>query len=152
MVETSVVSPLFNTFSMPAKVKSPGSIEASINAVYGARAMSKAIENIDFENPIIMAKMQLRTKSCHGFSDSVIGPPNARNNCQIVIRNKTAHAVYCKIVNALVINGKYCSIAVMSVPSAFKKIPDVESIKLETTLASQSATPSKIQSNILPTR
>jgi hypothetical protein len=46
MVDTSVVKPFVKTCSTPAKVKLPGSIVASMRAVYGARAMSSAKRNM----------------------------------------------------------------------------------------------------------
>ena len=46
MVETSVDNPFCSTCSTPANVKPPGSIVASISAVYGARAMSSANRNM----------------------------------------------------------------------------------------------------------
>lgn len=46
IVETIVLKPFVRTCSTPANVKLPGSIVASIRAVYGARAMSSASRNI----------------------------------------------------------------------------------------------------------
>ena len=65
--------------------------------------------------------------------------------------NNSAHAVYCIMVKAMVTKGKYSSIAVMSVPSALRKMPETASMMLVTMLAIQLAMPSKIQSNIVLT-
>jgi hypothetical protein len=67
------------------------------------------------------------------------------------MRNSNAHAVYCITVNAIVTNGKYSSIAVISVPRASRKIDEIASIMLVTTLASQFAMPSNIQSKMVTT-
>ena len=89
--------------------------------------------------------MALRTSSCHGFSASVTGPPNTRNSCQTVMRNSSAHAEYWKMENASVTKGKYCSMAVISVPKASKKIPETASMMLVTMDATQFTMLSKIQ-------
>ena len=47
--------------------------------------------------------------------------------------------------NASVTNGKYCSIAVISVPKAFKKMPETASMMLVTMDATQFTMLSKIQ-------
>lgn len=47
--------------------------------------------------------------------------------------------------NASVTNGKYCSIAVISVPKAFKKMPETASMMLVTMDATQFTILSKIQ-------
>lgn len=150
-IATNVTIPLVSACSIPANVKSPGFMLESINAVYGARTISNTIENIGWAYPMRNANKMLRANKCHGFSASVIGPPNTRNNCQMVIRNRMHHAVYCMMVKAFVINGKYSSIATMSVPRAFKKIPDIVSIIDVTMLAIQLTIPSKIQSRIILT-
>ena len=90
----------------------------SMSAVYGAVAIFNVNRKIGFAYPIRKANNALLPSSTHGFSASVTGPPNTRNNCQTVIRNSSAHAVYCITVKALDTNGKYSSIAVISVPSA----------------------------------
>ena len=147
-IATSVVNPLDSACSTPANVKSPGFMDASIRAVYGARAMSSANSNIGLANPIIKAKIELLTKRCHGFSASVIGPPKALNSCHTVIRKSNAHAVYCMIENAIVMNGKYSSIVDMLVPSALMNMPETASIICVIIEAIQLAIPSKIQSKI----
>ena len=53
------------------------------------------------------------------------------------------------MVNAFVTNGKYSSIAVISVPSALRKRPDTASITCETILLTQVTIPSNIQSSII---
>ena len=144
----SVTTPFVSTFEIPAKVKSPGFMLASISAVYGARAISNAIIKIGLAYAMRIAKSALLITKCHGFSASVIGPPNALNSCQTVIRNRMHQAAYCIISKALVTKGKYCSIANISVPSAFKNIPDTASIIDVMMLAIQFTIPSKIQSRI----
>jgi hypothetical protein len=124
---------------------------ASINAVYGARAISRVILKMGLANPIMIANNVLLASRCHGFSASVIGPPNVRKSCHIVMRNNNAHAVYCMIEKAIVINGKYSSIAVISVPRALRKIPDMASMSDVMMLAVQFTMPSKIQSKIVIT-
>lgn len=92
--EIKVTSPFDSDCSMPAKVKSPGSMLASIRAVYGARAISSTNKKMGFAYPIRIAKMELRAIRCQGFSASVIGPPNTRNSCHTVIMNINAQAKY----------------------------------------------------------
>ena len=91
--------------------------------------------------------MALRAKRIKGFSASVIGPPNTRNSCHTNMRKRIAHAVYCMALKALVTKGKYSSIAVISVPSAFKNSPDTASISFVAALLIQVTIPSKIQSS-----
>ena len=111
--------------------------------------MSSVIMKIGFAYPMSSAKMALRATSCQGFSASVIGPPNTRNSCQTVIKNSTAHAVYCMMSKAAVMKGKYSSIAVMSAPRAPRKMPDTASMICEAMLDIQVTMPSKIQSKII---
>ena len=66
-----------------------------------------------------------------------MGPPKTRNSCHAVIRNRIAHAVYCMMLNALVTNGKYSSITVISVPKVSRNIPEIESITCATMLLIQ---------------
>ena len=66
--------------------------EANIFASQASLPDDTILEYID------VYKRQMRV---HGFSASVIGPPKTRNNCQTVIRNKSAQAVYCITVNAV---------------------------------------------------
>ena len=148
MVAISVVSPFINIASTPAKVKSSAVIWISIRAVYGAVAMSRHIENIGFEYPISNANNALLPINVHGFSASVTGPPNIRNNCQTVMRKSSAQAVYCITVKALLTKGKYSSMAVMSVPSACRNIPETASIRSVTTELTHVIIPSNIQSSI----
>jgi hypothetical protein len=97
-MDTSETMLATRMFSTPANVKSPGAMLASIRAVYGARAMFKAIVKIGLAAPIRKANIAERTSRCQGFSASVIGPPNALNNCQTIIMNSSAQAVYCMIL------------------------------------------------------
>ena len=59
-----------------------------------------------------------------------------------------AHEQYCMTEKAFVTNGKYSSIAVMSVPRAFRNSPDTVSRSSAATLATHLTMPSKIQSSI----
>ncbi len=148
-VETIDSSPLLKTCSTPAKVKSSAVMLTSISAVYGALAMSSANMKIGFAYPISSAKIAPRTTNCHGFSASVIGPPNARNSCHTTMRKRTAQAVYCMTSKALVIKGKYSSIVTISVPNALRKRPETASIICDAMLETQVTIPSKIQSKIV---
>ena len=109
--------------------------------------MSSVSRNIGFAYPINNANKELLASNDKGFSASVMGPPNTRNNCHTVIKNNNAHAIYCMTVKAFETNGKYSSIAVMFVPSAFKNRPDTASISWETILLIHVTIPSKIQSS-----
>ncbi len=81
-----------------------------------------------FAKPIKMPNRLLLMSKVHGFSASAIGPAKERNNCQTVMINKSVHAVYCITVKALPTNGKYSSIASISVPSALRNSPETASI------------------------
>ena len=148
-VETIVSSPLLSTCSTPAKVNSSAVMLTSISAVYGALAMSSASMKIGFAYPISSAKIAPRTTNCHGFSASVMGPPNARNSCQTTMRKRTAQAVYCMTSKALVMKGKYSSMVTMSVPNALRKRPETASMICEAMLEIHVTIPSKIQSKIV---
>ena len=148
-VETIVSSPLLSTCSTPAKVNSSAVMLTSISAVYGALAMSSASMKIGFAYPISSAKIAPRTTNCHGFSASVMGPPNARNSCQTTMRKRTAQAVYCMMSKALVMKGKYSSMVTMSVPNALRKRPETASMICEAILEIHVTIPSKIQSKIV---
>lgn len=146
-VDTIVTRPLCNADSMPEKVKSSFPSDTSIRASYGAFAISKTYKKTGFANQIMKAKSMARASNVHGFSASVTGPARARNNCQMVTSASTDHARYCMMVNAVLTKGKYTSITVMSVPSAFKNSPDTASMRSVTMPAIQSMIPSNIQSN-----
>ena len=110
--------------------------------------MSSRIVKIGFAYSTNRANKALRATNCHGFSASVIGPPKVRNNCQTITRNKMAHAMYCITSKALDINGKYSSIAVISVPRALRNKPDTASINDEAIPEIHVMIPSNIQSKI----
>ena len=145
---SNVFSPLFSMDSIPAKVKSSLLIVTSISAVYGALASCNTNKKIGFAKPINSANKALLAISVSGFSASVIGPPKARKSCQTVMRNRSVQAKYCKMEKAFPTNGKYSSIAVMSVPSASKNKPETASMRLVTIPLTQSTIPSKIQFSI----
>ena len=105
-VDTKFVTPFLITFSTPEKVNVSLPLLRSINAVYGALAISNTYRNIGFANQIKTANKQLRRINDQGFSASVIGPPSERNNCQTVIRNNIVQAMYCITVKAFATNGK----------------------------------------------
>ncbi|MCL2776245.1 MAG: hypothetical protein FWD71_23330 [Oscillospiraceae bacterium] len=67
------------------------------------------------------------------------------------MRNNRHHAVYCIISKVLETNGKYSSIVVISVPRAFRSMPETASITAVTILAIHVTIPSKIQSRIIIT-
>ena len=134
-------------FSIPTNVKVSRPFGKFISTVYGAFAISNTYKNIGFANPINNANNALRISKLQGFSASVMGPPNERNNCQIVIKNNIVQAIYCITENAVLTNGKYSSIASISVPSAFRNIPDTASISFVVVSLTQSTMPSKIQFN-----
>ena len=92
--EITVTRPLDSASPTPTKVKSSAVMVTSIRAVYGARAICRASMKIGFAYPISRAKIAALASSAHGFSASVTGPPKTRNNCQTVIRNSIAQAVY----------------------------------------------------------
>ena len=142
-----VTSPFVSAASIPAKVKSSADIVMSIRAVYGALAISSVSMNMGFAYPMSSANKALLAISDHGFSASVIGPPYTRNNCQTVMRNSNAHAVYCITSKAFPTNGKYSSMAVISVPSALRNKPETASISVVTVLLIHVIMPSKIQSS-----
>ncbi|CDD29490.1 unknown [Firmicutes bacterium CAG:94] len=110
--------------------------------------MSRAMVKMGREAPTSRANKALRSRSCQGFSASVMGPPNTRNSCHTVMRNRTAQAMYCITSKALVTKGKYPSMAPMSVPRASRNTRDTASISSEAMLETQVTMPSKIQSSI----
>ena len=110
--------------------------------------MSKAMVKMGRAAPTSRANRALRSRSCQGFSASVMGPPNTRNSCHTVMRKRTAQAMYCITSKALVTKGKYPSMADISVPRAWRKMPDTASIRSAAMLDTQVTMPSKIQSSI----
>lgn len=110
--------------------------------------MSRAMVKMGRAAPTSKANRALLSRSCQGFSASVMGPPNTRNSCHTVMRNRTAQAMYCITSKALVTKGKYPSMASMSVPRASRNTRDTASISSEAILDTQVTIPSKIQSSI----
>ncbi len=126
--DTKVVKPFVRACSMPANVKSSPVILNSINEVYGARAMIRHALKMGLAYPTRKAKIAPLIKRCHGFSASVMGPPKDLKSCQTTIRISMAYAVTCMTLYAFVTNGKYSSMAVISVPNASRNRPDTASI------------------------
>ena len=140
-----------------SKLKSFSRISVKITLSGGSVMNYKIVEKEAFDtyeerlNNAMMvsnANNALLPISVHGFSASVTGPPNIRNNCQTVMRKRIAQAVYCITVKALLTKGKYSSMAVMSVPSACRNIPETASIRSVTTELTHVIIPSNIQSSI----
>ena len=75
-------------------------------AVLNKALKENTYKKIGFANQINTANNALLRIKLQGFSASVIGPPNERNNCHTVIRNNIVQAMYCIMVNAVETNGK----------------------------------------------